>query len=128
MQPGGFIKMQPVATGKNGVEFQPITIEKPENELENLWTTTTTKINNDVYQSLVKAIKKRKRILFTFLIFKFFIGDYSLDFSGKKWVPGKEFFRTQLIQRTHDFLLTGHFCREIRAAIIFKNYFWPGIF
>ena len=43
IKPENFIKMQPVATGKNGVEFQPISIEKPENELENLWATAKKK-------------------------------------------------------------------------------------
>ena len=33
-QPGYFFKIQPVATGKNGVEFQPITIQESENELK----------------------------------------------------------------------------------------------
>ena len=72
-----FIKIQLVATGKSGVEFQQISTEEPENELENLWATARN--NNDVYQSMVGAIKKRKRTLFTFLIFKVFIGDCSLD-------------------------------------------------
>ena len=51
-----FIKIQPVTTGKNVVEFQPISIEKTENELENLWATA--KNNDNVYQSIMGAIKK----------------------------------------------------------------------
>ena len=35
--------------------------------------------------------------------------------------------RTQLIQRIHDFLLTAHPGQEITAALMFKNYFWPGM-
>ena len=70
-QLGDFIKIQPVATGKNGDEFQPISMEKPESELENLWAAA--KNNDNVYQSMVRAIKKRKRMLFTFLIFNFSI-------------------------------------------------------
>ena len=66
-QLGDFIKIQPVATGKSEVEFQPISIE-PENELENLWASA--KNNDNFYHSMVGAIKKRKRTLFTFLIFK----------------------------------------------------------
>ena len=54
-----FIKIQPVETGKNGVEFQPIFIEEPKNELEDLWATA--KNNDDVYQSMVGAIKKNER-------------------------------------------------------------------
>ena len=34
-----------------------------------------------------------------------------------------EFFRTQLIQRIYDFLLTSHIGREITATLNFKNYF-----
>ena len=71
------IEIQPVVTGKNGVDFQPILIETPEKKLENLWATA--KNNDDVYQSVVNAIKKGKRILFTFLVFKIFIGDCSLN-------------------------------------------------
>ena len=61
-----FIKIQPVAAGKNGVQFQPaivesqpISIEEAESELENLWATA--KINDDVYKSVVGAIKEGKR-------------------------------------------------------------------
>ena len=125
-----FIEIQPVVTGKNRVDIQPIFIETPENELENLWATA--KNNDDVYQSVVGAIKKGKRILFTFLVFKFFIGDCSLNnnetfFFKKKWVFENELFRTQLIQRIHDFLLIGHFWREISVTLMFKNYFWLNV-
>ena len=41
------IEFQPVVTGENGVDFQPIPTETPENELEILWATA--KSNNDVY-------------------------------------------------------------------------------
>ena len=64
IKPENFIKIQPVATGKKGVEFQPISTEKPENELENLWATA--KNNDDVYQSMVGAIKEKKRTLLRF--------------------------------------------------------------
>ena len=60
-QPGEFIKNRTVATGKNGVQFQPVTIQEPENELENLWATA--KKNDDVYQSVVETIKKPKHYL-----------------------------------------------------------------
>ena len=40
------IEIQPVVTGENGVDFQPVPIETPENELENLWATA--KNNKDV--------------------------------------------------------------------------------
>ena len=100
MQPGNFIKIQPVATGKHGVDFQSIPIETPKNELENSWATA--KNNDDVYQLVLNAVKRRKLILFTFLVFKFSIVDCSLNnketfFRGKKWVPENELFRTQLI-------------------------------
>ena len=55
------VQFQPVGTGKSGVEFQPIPIEEPENELENLWATA--KNNDDVYQSVVGAIKKNEHYL-----------------------------------------------------------------
>ena len=42
-----FIEIQPVVTGKSRVDFQPIPIQTPENELENLWATA--KSNDDVY-------------------------------------------------------------------------------
>ena len=123
------VQFQPVGTGKNGVEFQPILTEEPENELENLWTTA--KSNDDVYQSVVDAIKKGKRKLLTFLAFKISIGDCSLNnnetlfFKRKKRVPENEPLRTQLIQRIYDSLLTGHFGREVTAALTSRNYFWP---
>ena len=115
LQPGDPIEIQPIATGKNGVDIQSITIETPENELKNLWATA--KNNDDVYQSVVGTIQK-KRSLPTFLAFKIFINDCSLDnnetvfFWWKKWVLESEPFRTQLIQVIHNFLLIGHFGRE----------------
>ena len=42
------IEILPVVTGENEIDFQPISIETPENELENLWATA--KSNDDVYQ------------------------------------------------------------------------------
>ena len=42
-------------------------------------------------------------------------------------MPENELFDTQLIQRIHDSLLTGHFGRESTAALMFKNYFCPGM-
>ena len=66
---------QPVGTGKSGAESQPISIEEPESELENLWATARS--NDDVYQSMVKAVKERKRTLPTSLTLKVFIGDCS---------------------------------------------------
>ena len=50
--------------------------------------------------------------------------------AGEKWVPESELLRTQLIQRIHDFLFTGHFGREktVTATLMFKRYFWPNIF
>ena len=126
LQPGDFIKIQPVATGKNRVDIQPIIIENPENELENLWITAKT--NDGVYQSVVRVIKKRKQILFTLLIFMIFIGDCSLNnndtfFGGGEWVPENELLRTKLIQRIHDSLLVDYFGRMVTAALIFKKYF-----
>ena len=92
IEPGNFIKIQPVAagesgvqfesvaTGESGVEFQPISTGEPESELENLWATA--KSNDDVYQSMLGAIKEGKRTLPTFLIFKVFIDDCSLNNNG----------------------------------------------
>ena len=39
IKPENSIKFQPVAAGKNRIEFQPIFTEEPENELETLWAT-----------------------------------------------------------------------------------------
>ena len=50
------VEFQPAATGENRVEFQPISNEEPESELENLWATA--KSNDEVYQLMVGAIKK----------------------------------------------------------------------
>ena len=66
-----FIGIQLVVTGENGVDFQPIPIETSENQLKKL--SATAKNNGGVYQSVVNANKKGKRILFTFLVFNFFL-------------------------------------------------------
>ena len=131
IKPENSIKVQPVTTGENGAEFQPATTQEPENELENLWATV--KNNDDVYQSVMGAVKRRKRTLPTSLALKISIGDCSLNnnetlyFRGEKWVPESELLRTQLIQRIHDFLLTGHPGREVTAALMSRSYFWPGM-
>ena len=48
-------------------------------------------------------------------------------FLKKKWLPESEPLRTQLIRRIHEFLLTDHPGREVTAALMFKNYFSPGM-
>ena len=42
-------------------------------------------------------------------------------------MPENELLRTQLSQRTHDFLLTSHPGREITATLVFKSYSWQGM-
>ena len=95
IEPENSIKIQPVTTGENGVQFQPATvesqpifIEKAESELENLWATA--KSNDDVYQSVVGAIKKGKRTLPTSLALKISIGDCSLDNNETLFFRGKK--------------------------------------
>lgn len=53
--------------------------------------------------------------------------DDSLLFRGRKWVPEYEPLRTELIQRTHDSILTGHPGREATLAILSRTFFWPGM-
>ena len=86
-QLGNSIKIQLVSTGESGAEFQPVTTQEPENELENLWTTA--KSNDDVYQSVVGAIKEGKRTLPTSLTFKISIGDCSLN-NNEKFFLGEK--------------------------------------
>ena len=111
------IVIHPVVTGENGVDFQPILTETPENGLENLWATA--KNNGD---------QKRKTNIIYVSGFQFFIGDCLLDnnetfFKGKNWVLENEFLRTHLIWRVQDILLIGYFGLEIMAILILKNLF-----
>ena len=87
MEPENFIRVQPVTTGENGAEFQPVITQEPENELKNLWATA--KSNDEVYQSVLGAVKKGKRILPT-LVLKISIGDCSLNNNETFFFSGEE--------------------------------------
>ena len=62
-QLGDFIKIQPVATEENGAEFQPITIQEPENELENLWATAKSNITIFTNRWWVRSKKENEYCL-----------------------------------------------------------------
>ena len=54
------------------------------------------------------------------------VGDL-LRYRGRLWVPDSELLCTGLVQKTHDSLLTGHPGRDATAALLRRQYFWPGM-
>ncbi|CBF71484.1 uncharacterized protein ANIA_10846 [Aspergillus nidulans FGSC A4] len=48
-------------------------------------------------------------------------------FRGRRWVPGSEQLRTNIIQAAHDSMLTGHPGREQTYMLVSREYFWPNM-
>lgn len=54
------------------------------------------------------------------------IEDGRLLHRGRLWIPEYEPLRTRLIQDVHDSVLSGHPGRDATAAIVGRQFFWPG--
>ena len=99
--------------------------------LEDLWTSAKEK--DQVYQDLVEAVREQRYRLPSHLGIKVSINDCALSeqgellFRGRRWVPDLERLRTSLIQQTHDSVMTGHPGREITAALLARQFFWPNM-
>ena len=82
---------------------------------------------------MVKAVREQNRTFPSLLGVKVSIGECSLDdkgnllFRGRRWVPESEPLRTGLIQQTHDSVIAGHPGREATAALMIRQFFWPGM-
>jgi hypothetical protein len=100
-------------------------------ELKALWDEA--EVADALYKGLVRAVREQKRTFPSTLGVKVSIGECSLDddgkllFRGRRWVPESEPLRTGLIQQTHDSVIAGHPGREVTAALMMRQFFWPGM-
>lgn len=87
---------------------------------------------DETYRAVVQAVTKGARRLPTALKLKVSVAeceviDGELYFRRRRWVPESKELRTRIIQETHDSLITGHPGREATAAILARQFFWPGM-
>jgi hypothetical protein len=100
-------------------------------DLMQLWNEV--ELHDDTYQRMAKAVRKEKRVFPSGLGIKVSIAECSLSsdgklqFRGRRWVPDSEPLRTGLIQATHDSTIAGHPGREMTAALLMRQFFWPGM-
>src|SRR5271168_4400574 len=100
-------------------------------ELETLWNEA--EAADALYESMVRAVQEQRRTFPSSLGVKVSIGECSVDdkgkllFRGRRWVPELEPLRTGLIQQTHDSVMSGHPGREVTAALMMRQFFWPGM-
>lgn len=89
------------------------------------------KREDNIYQEATKYVKDGNRTFPTQLGLKVSIAECHLDdqdnlyFRDRKWVPGSEPLRTNIIQSAHDSLLVGHPGREQTYIVVSREYFWP---
>ncbi len=100
-------------------------------DLRNLWDTA--READASYGKMVKSVEEGKRVFPTELQVKVSISECEVDaqgrllFRGRRWVPESEPLRTGLIQETHDSMVAGHPGREATAALMMRQFFWPGM-
>ena len=89
------------------------------------------KAQDAVYQELTRAVRMEQGTFPARLAVKVSIAECSLsaegelEFRGRRWVPDSEPLRTKIIQETHDSMIGGHPGREVTAALLSRQFFWP---
>lgn len=110
---------------------QVMLTQTEEPSLQDQWTNA--RQEDQTYQEAVAAIRRDARSFPTVLGVKVSIAECGLNeeeqllFRGRRWVPDSEPLRTALIQQTHDSALTGHPGREVTAALMARQFFWPNM-
>jgi len=100
-------------------------------DLQALWTMATER--DESFEKIRKAVTDGLRKFPRELDLHVSIAECDVDPFGKLryreriWIPDFEPLRTELMQRTHDSILTGHPGRDATLAILSRRFFWPGI-
>src|SRR5450756_829495 len=108
----------------------PVAVARQE-DLQSLWRDAEE--TDASYEAMAKAVQEGKRVFPSELQVKVSISECELDgqgrllFRGRRWVPESEPLRTGLIQETHDSMIAGHPGREVTAALMMRQFFWPGM-
>lgn len=108
----------------------PVAVARQE-DLQSLWRDAEE--TDASYEAMAKAVQEGKRVFPSELQVKVSILECELDgqgrllFRGRRWVPESEPLRTGLIQETHDSMIAGHPGREVTAALMMRQFFWPGM-
>ena len=100
-------------------------------EVEQLWEEA--ELHDHAYQEMATAVRTEQKKFPSRLGVKVSISKCSLsnegklEFRGRRWVPTSEPLRTKLIQETHDSMIGGHPGREVTAALMMRQFFWPNM-
>jgi transposase InsO family protein len=121
-------EMLPQATRKR-VFAAPVETQTP--SLHELWAQA--REQDELYNEITTVLRQGAQKFPSRLELKVSITECSLDvnenvlFRGRRWVPDSELLRTTLIQQTHDSVITGHPGREVTAALMIRQFFWPNM-
>ena len=97
--------------------------------LEELWVCT--KQTDKTYQTLMKALKNNLQRFSSDLEIRVSVNECSLSsqkellFQSWHWVPESEKLYTELIQQTHDSVISDHSGWEITSSLLMCQFFWP---
>ena len=113
------------------VQVTPVMTERePDSEdLEELWICT--KQTDKTYQALVEALKNNLQRFPSDLEIRVSVNECSLSsqkellFQSWHWVPESEKLYTELIQQTHDSVISDHSGWEITSSLLMCQFFWP---
>src|SRR5579871_549532 len=100
-------------------------------DLQALWTTAMEQDEN--FEKIRKAVVDGLRKFPKELKLQVSIAECDIDplrrlrYRERIWIPAYEPLRTELIQQTHDSMLTGHPGRDATLATLSRRFFWPGI-
>jgi hypothetical protein len=112
------------------VQALPMAVAE-QGDLQSLWRVAEE--SDAAYEVMTKAVREGKRVFPPELQVKVSISECELNdqeqllFRGRRWVPESEPLRTGLIQETHDSMVAGHPGREVTAALMMRQFFWPGM-
>jgi len=100
-------------------------------DLQALWTTAI--IQDENFEKIRKSVAERARKFPKELELHVSTAECDIDNLGRLryreriWIPAYEPLCTELTQRTHDSILTGHPGRDVTLATLSRRFFWPGI-
>ncbi len=97
--------------------------------LKQMWVSAEAK--DESYDELCQTIHKKQRLFSTVLEVRIFImkcflsNEEKLLFCERCWVLSSEPLHTELIQYTHDSIMTEHSERNVTDALLSWQFFWP---
>ena len=103
--------------------------ESDSEDLKELWVCT--KQTDKTYQTLIETLKNNLQRFSSDLEIRVSVNKCSLSsqkellFWSWCWVPESEKLCTELIQQTHDSVISDHSDWEITSSLLMCQFFWP---